>query len=358
MRPDLANVALVAATGPDAANFRVRGTLLAPALREHGVALDPLPLFDAQRDVLFHSADPRRRARILLAARRAQRARLDACWPALRTVLLLRQADLLPPLGLEKAATDDRKVVYDVDDAIWNDARRAGGHPLAFLKASGRKAAWLARRADHVVAATPLLAEWLGRHARDVTVIPSLVDTDRLRPRRHAQAETLTVGWVGSPSTSRYLGAVRAPLARLAGALPDRTVVLDVVGGEVEPIAGVEVVCRPWTPAAEDDALERMDVGIMPLPDDPWTRGKAAYKAIQYMGAGVPVVADAVGAVGDVVDDAGLLTTGEDAWFEALASLAGDAGLRARLGAAGRERATAHYSIRRWAPTLAGLLRD
>jgi glycosyltransferase involved in cell wall biosynthesis len=72
----------------------------------------------------------------------------------------------------------------------------------------------------------------------------------------------------------------------------------------------------------------------------------------------VPVVADAVGAVGDVVDDAGLLTTGEDAWFEALASLAGDAGLRARLGAAGRERATAHYSIRRWAPTLAGLLRD
>ena len=96
MRPDLANVALVAATGPDAANFRVRGTLLAPALREHGVALDPLPLFDAQGDVLFHSADPRRRARILLAARRAQRARLDAAWPALRTVLLLRQADLVP----------------------------------------------------------------------------------------------------------------------------------------------------------------------------------------------------------------------------------------------------------------------
>src|SRR3954453_4788868 len=63
MRPDLANVALVAATGPDAANFRVRGTLLAPALREYGVALDPLPLFDAQHDVLFHSADPRRRAR-------------------------------------------------------------------------------------------------------------------------------------------------------------------------------------------------------------------------------------------------------------------------------------------------------
>ena len=351
-------MALVAATGPDAANFRVRGTLLAPGLREHGVALAPLPLFDEQRDVLFHSASPRRRARILLAARRAQRARLDAAGSALGTVLLLRQADLLPPLGLEKAAARDRKVVYDVDDAIWNDARRAGGHPLAFLKASGRKASWLAGHADHVVAATPTLAEWLSQHTRDLTVIPSLVDTDRMRPREHVQAERLTVGWVGSPSTSRYLGAVRAPLARLARALPDRTVVLDVVGGEVAPIAGVEVVCRRWSPEVEYEALQRMDVGIMPLPDDPWTRGKAAYKAIQYMGAGVPVVADEVGAAVDVVDGGGLLTSGEDAWFEALASLAADAALRGRLGAQGHERASEHYSIRRWAPTLARLLRD
>jgi glycosyltransferase involved in cell wall biosynthesis len=358
MRPDLANVALVAATGPDAANFRVRGTLLAPALREHGVALDPLPLFDARRDLAFHTASPRRRARVLLAARREQRARLDTAGAALGTVLLLRQADLLPPLGLEKAAARNRKLVYDVDDAIWNDAVRAGGHPLAFLKASRRKASWLAAHADHVVAATPVLAEWLSRHARDVTVIPSLVDTEVGRPREHAQAETLTVGWVGSPSTARYLDAVRAPLARLARALPDRTVVLDVVGGEVAPIEGVEVVCRRWSPDAERALLQRMDVGIMPLPDDPWTRGKAAYKAIQYMGAGVPVVADGVGAAVDVVDGGGLLASGEDAWFEALSTLAADASLRARLGAGGHERASEHYSIRRWAPTVAKLLRD
>ncbi|HEX3318914.1 MAG TPA: hypothetical protein VHR88_12895 [Solirubrobacteraceae bacterium] len=165
-----------------------------------------------------------------------------------------------------------RRLVYDVDDAIWNDAVRAGGHPLAVLKGSRRKARWLAARADHVIAATPLLAEWLGRYAAQVTVIPSLVDTDALPPRAHSQAAALTVGWIGSPTTARYLAAVREPLRHLARSLPDRTVVIDVTGGAVAPIDGVQVDCRAWSPEAERAALERMDVGIMPMPDVSWTR--------------------------------------------------------------------------------------
>jgi glycosyltransferase involved in cell wall biosynthesis len=110
----------------------------------------------------------------------------------------------------------------------------------------------------------------------------------------------------------------------------------------------------PWSLEAEAAALARMDIGLMPLPDIEWNRGKCGYKALQYMAAGVPVVADDVGVARELVGEGGVV--GED-WTETLRTLGTDAATRTVLGAAGRARVEHHYSVARWAPTLATLLR-
>jgi glycosyltransferase involved in cell wall biosynthesis len=115
---------------------------------------------------------------------------------------------------------------------------------------------------------------------------------------------------------------------------------------------------RAWSPAAEREALAEIDIGLMPLDDTPWSRGKCAYKALQYMAAGIPPVVDDVGISAAAVGGAGCVATGAGQWREALRALADDAGLRTRLGATGRRRVEEEFSPRRWLPTLAAILRE
>ena len=124
-------------------------------------------------------------------------------------------------------------------------------------------------------------------------------------------------------------------------------------------VDGLRVVLHRWSEPAERAVLDRMDVGLMPLPDDPWARGKCAYKALQYMAAGVPVVADDVGITAAVIGDgqAGLIVSRPRDWVDGIVQLARDPELRNRLGAAGRRRVEADFSTARWAPVLAAAIR-
>jgi glycosyltransferase involved in cell wall biosynthesis len=132
-----------------------------------------------------------------------------------------------------------------------------------------------------------------------------------------------------------------------------------MVGGSIRPPEGVDYETLPWSLEHERTALKEMDVGIMPLPDTPWTRGKCAYKALQYMAAGVPVVADDVGVTADVIgkDSGGCVVRDETGWIEALLTVLSNPTLRNQLGASGRTRVEAKYSVDAWAPTIATILR-
>ena len=208
----------------------------------------------------------------------------------------------------------------------------------------------------HTIAGNEILAEHLSRYSDAVTIVPSLVDPGAHAMRVHEQGEALTLGWIGSPTTAPYLRGVAPVLERFAKGSP-RPVRLLVVGGSAPPIAGVEVEERAWSPGAEREALAEMDVGLMPLDDTPWSRGKCAYKALQYMASGIPPVADDVGIVADTVGGAGYAVAGPEQWLEALGALAGDPGLRARMGEAGRRRVEEEFSPARWLPTIAAILR-
>jgi glycosyltransferase involved in cell wall biosynthesis len=344
------------AQGATDAAFRVRLELPGRGLAAYGIDLELLPLFPGERAQRFRAAGALGKVRVLAASRRQLRRDLRKAGEGASTVVVQRQVDLAPWLALERAAARGRRLVYDVDDAVWLSGRQTGGHPASVLKGAARKVRWLAERAEHTIAGNEFLAEFLAAYSEQVTVVPSLVDPDSYAIRAHEQGEGLTLGWIGSPTTAPYLAGIAPVLERFAKQ-SSQTVRLLVVGGSIAEITGVRVVERAWSPQAEREALAEMDIGLMPLVDTPWTRGKCAYKALQYMAAGIPPVADDVGVSAATVGGAGYAVSGAEAWLEALQALAADAGLRARLGEAGRRRVEEEFSPRRWLPTMAEILR-
>ncbi len=316
-----------------------------------------MPLFSTEQEQTFRMGGSRGKALTILAARRELLSRLP---PPADVTWILRQVDMLPSLRLEKLAIGDRRFVLDIDDPIWLDTTRAaGGHPLAFLKGTRRKVIALARRADRVVAGNVYLADWLSDYTSSVTVIPSVVDVGRSVQRHHRENETVLLGWIGSPSSLRHLQNLVTPLARAAAEAPDIRFELWAMGAAAPiDVPGMNCHSVAWNEADESSLLERMDIGLMPLCNDPWTRGKCAYKALQYMAAGVPVVADDVGVSAQVIGHghAGCVVRSAQEWSEALVSLGRDVSVRAQFGAQGRERVVADYSLTRWLPDLAEAL--
>ena len=329
--------------------------LPADALGRLGVNVTPLPLLTADEATTLQTGSLAACTKAVLAARRRLRAELGSARDA-DVVLVQRQIDPLPSRGIERRAIAGRALVLDVDDAIW--LPQPGRRPLGVVRGDAAKLRWLCARADHVIAGNDYLAEWLSRHARVVSVVPSLVDTAKIAPRVHREADTLTLGWIGSHSTVRYLHAIVPALTAFARAHADVPVRLVVVGGEAPVIEGMRTEQWRWSEERESAALAQMDIGLMPLPDNAWTRGKCAYKALQYMAAGVPVVADDVGVTATVVGDgsAGSLVRRPEEWPAAIQPLANDVELRQRMGAAGRSRVVDRFSVDVWAPRLARLI--
>jgi glycosyltransferase involved in cell wall biosynthesis len=213
------------------------------------------------------------------------------------------------------------------------------------------------RGASHVTAGNRVLAAYAQRHNSNTHVLPTVVDTQRYQPRRgNDRGEVFTVGWIGSPSTAPYMEQLVAPLSAIAREGPVRLV---VIGGRAPGVPGVDVVELPWDEALEVEQLNTFDVGVMPLPNSDWARGKCAFKLIQYMACGLPVVASPVGANQDVVTpECGLLVTTPGEWTDALRTLRDRPSLRRQMGDAGRQRVERSYSLDANLPVLAQVLRQ
>jgi glycosyltransferase involved in cell wall biosynthesis len=357
---DELRVMAVGAQGLTTPGFRARVMLLRPELVRHGVRLEPFPLFTQGEVEAFSRAGLRQRGTVVLGARRRLAHRLSRSEGAHSVALIQRQADLFPSLGLERRVAAGRRLIWDVDDAIWLDATRAaGGHRLAALKGTPRKVRWLASRADHILAANAFLADFLSRYSSRITIVPSVVEAREVEPRRHEDGADLVLGWIGSSTTAPYLRPLEHAISRVSRELSDRSLRLLIVGGTMPSKKGFVVESVPWSLAGELEALKRIDVGLMPMPDNAWTRGKSAYKALQYMSAGIPVVGDDVGVASSVIDPGrgGFVVCNEDEWVETLVRLARDAPLRARLGKHGRQRVEKDFSVTRWAPVVTKILR-
>jgi len=192
--------------------------------------------------------------------------------------------------------------------------------------------------------------------ARRVEHVPSVIDLKCYppAPRPSHAGGPYTIGWMGSPLAAPYLRLVRDALAQVC---KDGSGRVRLVGAGQITLDSLPVEVRPWAEATEVAELQQFDVGIMPLPDEPWERGKCGYKLIQYMAAARPVVASPVGVSSRIVEHGvtGFLAGTQPDWIHALRTLR-DADLRARMGVAGRARVEQEYCVQVTAPRLASLL--
>jgi glycosyltransferase involved in cell wall biosynthesis len=330
---------------------RVRLASFVPWLSGHGVDLAYRPTL-TEGEYLAIASEVSAARKALIAARATLRAALRRSEPG-DLLLVHRLRTALPLLRVDPPARLD---VYDLDDALFEGSTGAANRSFGWVKQEARRSVEAMRRARLVIAGNAYLADHARRYATTVAVVPSCVDTDAQRVREHVSREEVVVGWIGSPSTGPYLTSVIPAFEQLrADGVGMRLVVVGADTGRREPW----IEHRPWSLAREREDLAGFDIGLMPTPDDPWTRGKCGYKLLQYYSAGVPAVASPVGVAAAMVRDGGSLAASSIAeWKAGVAELAADAGARRQRGGQARSYAEAHYSYRRWAPELADLLRS
>lgn len=238
--------------------------------------------------------------------------------------------------------------IYDLDDAFFLKYRQSGNR--IYSRLLGDKADSLISNAAAVTAGNDYLADYARQLNPNTITLPTVIDEKRYINAKQKTDDNFTVGWIGSPSTSIYLEQVVDALSALGKETP---VQLTVVGASQEPIPNVDVINLPWSEDSEIDIISTFDVGIMPLPDSDWAKGKCAFKLIQYMACGVPSIASPVGANNSVLTiNCGLFANSTEDWITAFKKIRDDKEFRESLSSNARERTLSNYTISANLPAL------
>lgn len=340
----------------DGASSRYRSLQFVPHLRAAGIDCEVSPFFSLgyinrkfKRNrmlMLYAIADYARRWRALIKGRHDDVMFVEKeffpYWPA---VLGLR----LVPKSIP--------YVVDYDDAIFH---MYDSHPSQIVRwMNGQKIGNVMAGAASVVVGSEYLYNYAIRHNPRVDFIPTVIDLQKypLRQATKSPHEPFIIGWIGSQSTAIYLKMIEDPLDRFCRTHHARVL---IIGGKPLTLNIEALDWIAWSADTEVDYLDKIDVGIMPLPDEPWARGKCAFKLIQYMGCWKPVIASPVGENARVVEDGGngfQASTAEE-WLAALERLYQDRELARCMGRAGRAKVEAHYSLDTAAPKLERVLRS
>jgi len=337
------------------ASSRLRFEQYVPGLASLGIQVAVAPLLDeafldrrysgGRADVLAVA-----RAYASRASRRLSRDRWDLVW-------LEKEAfPWLPDFVERGLVRKDAPFVVDFDDAWFHryDLHRS----RLVRRALGGKLDAVMRRASVVCAGNAYIADRAFRAgASRVELVPTVVDLKRYVAAPPRPPGPFTVGWIGTPLTAGYLDTIASALREVARVRPMR---LCAIGAAPFRLEGVEVATPPWSEDSEAAMIAGFDVGVMPLPDSPWERGKCGYKLIQYMASGKPVIASPVGVNSILVRDGenGFLANDSVSWANALTAVYDDPARRASMGAAGRRLVAESYDLSMQLPRLAEIIRS
>jgi glycosyltransferase involved in cell wall biosynthesis len=338
---------------------RLRSLQYLPLLREYGIDVQVHALFpDAYLEELYHG--------------NSSAAWYRAWWHGMQRIMqLLRRSEhdltwiegeLFPylPSRLESAlAKSVTPYVVDYDDALFHKYDLSQS-PLV-RRVLGSKIDQVMRGATCVIAGNGYLAaRALQAGAMRIAIIPTVVDEQRYTTVKHGNHRQPVIGWIGSPATEHYVLDNREVLERVCARHGARLLLIGSHAEVAGQFSGVVPEVAAWSEENEVAMINRMDIGIMPLRDGPWERGKCGYKIIQYMACGLPVVASAVGTNSDIVrhGENGFLADDPSTWEGHLGQLITDWSLRSRMGRTGRASVENEYSLRAQAPRLAEVLRN
>ncbi|HEY3275924.1 MAG TPA: glycosyltransferase family 4 protein [Syntrophorhabdaceae bacterium] len=271
--------------------------------------------------------------------------------PAIRSAdVIFVQRKRLPLSALLFLKKLGKKIVYDFDDAVMFKNSLAK-NPYSLRRRMSFKR--MLKYTDLVIAGNAFLKEEAQKYHRRVVVLPTPIDGDRYREKTYEENAAVRIGWIGDHGSIHYMESYKdvwEALGRKYGAKVELALICDTFIDTKD----IKTIKIPWTLNDEVDELCRLDIGVMPLFDDLWSRGKCGFKIIQYMGVGAPVVCTPVGINRDVVEDGvnGFRAGSIEEWGQKLSLLIEDPGLRERMGRAGRTRIMEGYTVSACAPRL------
>lgn len=327
---------------------RVRFYQYVPFLQEAGWTVKMDPFFDDAYVEALYAHQPLDRFSLFSAYTH----RLAITREASKYNLVWLQYELLPwlPAWIENnLLPGDVPLIIDYDDAIFHryDMHRS----ICVRQVLGRKIAHVMENATALTMGNAYLAQWGEKAgAHNILQIPSVVDTDRYQINR-SQHEKFTIGWIGTPKTAHYLEMLEPALKVVL----DAGTRLLIVGASVpESLQNLPVESQPWGLDTEVQQIQQFDLGIMPLIDEPFERGKCGYKLIQYLACGLPVIASPVGVNREIVEHNvnGFLASTMQEWVSAFKQLKSDQHKLQEFGIAGRKKVESNYSLEKNAPRL------
>lgn len=246
-----------------------------------------------------------------------------------------------------------KRIVYDFDDAIMYTNLKFSSHTRRY-----KRFGYMMDIADLLIAGNRYLAGFVGDRCRDKAIIvPTVVDVARypLHTRNNSGA---TIGWIGTKSTQVYLDMIEPALKKLITKYPQ--VQVKIVSDKMPGFCGSGIIWEEWGVDKELELFKGFDIGIMPLKEDTWTKGKCGFKIIQYMATGIPVVCSPVGMNTEIVRDGvnGFFASNLEEWETAISRLIEDADLYKRMAIAARQTVEKNYNLASWGPYLANLIKE
>jgi glycosyltransferase involved in cell wall biosynthesis len=265
-------------------------------------------------------------------------------------VFIFREALVTGSIRFEKLLSKSKaKLVFDFDDAIWNLDVSDANRLFRFLKRPSKTGEIIAL-CDLVFAGNQYLADYASKFNKQVTIVPTTIDTNEYKrvnvPRDSAR---ITIGWSGSITTIKHFEFALPFLRELKKKYADR-ITIKVIGDGSYVNEELGIRGLPWKREDELKELSSFDIGIMPLPDDEWAKGKCGLKGLQYMALGIPTLMSPVGVNTDIIQDGlnGFLAVSTAEWVRKIELLMDSEGLRTSMGKAALETVETHYSVNTW----------
>ncbi|HEY0744932.1 MAG TPA: glycosyltransferase family 4 protein [Chryseosolibacter sp.] len=241
-----------------------------------------------------------------------------------------------------------KKIIYDFDDAIWLTDNLHESAIQKILRCRW-KVASICRWSYKVSCGNAYLASFARQYNSNIVINPTTIDTENLHnPNlfpKQASSEFFRIAWTGSSSTLKYLEDLGQLLEGVEKNYPKIEFIAIADRPPKLPVNNVKFV--PWSLETEISSLVNADIGLMPLPDDQWAKGKCGFKALQYMALEIPTIASPVGVNTAIIEHGknGLLATGDGEWFQSILRLIHDSELRKTIGREGRKTVVNQYSV-------------
>ncbi|MCQ2959147.1 MAG: glycosyltransferase family 4 protein [Bacteroidales bacterium] len=317
-----------------------------PVLKDRGYEITYSNIISKWDDLYFYQ-----KGKYLVKAFIFFKAFLHRCYDVLRArnydaIFIYREAFMIGSTFFEKGLAKSKKpIIFDFDDSIWIQDISDGNKNLSWMK-NASKTDDIIQLSKLIIVGNKYLADHALKLNKNVVIIPTTIDTNHHKPTEKTVNNKICIGWTGSETTIKHLKLIIPVFKRLKEKFADKISFIQISNVDFS-LPEIDLHFIPWNAETEIADLQKIDIGIMPLPDDEWAKGKCGFKGLQYMAMEIATVMSPVGVNTEIIENGknGFFASTEQEWFDILCKLIEDPQLRIEIGKKGRETVIKRYSI-------------